>query len=316
MYCNKCGNVVPDHVSCCNVCGAVLAQIKPKVGFLEAVKLYFTRYAEFSGRSRRSEYWFASLGITLISGLLAVLVNFVLPVYMNVYAPWITLIWSLATVIPGIAICVRRLHDVGKSGWWYLWGLLPVVGAIILLVQYCSDSTPDNQWGPNPKIAAKPAVPKHQPIPAPKPQPVPQPRKQPQPIAPTRPEPRNIANPPVATPPVAAPVPPAAPPAVRAVVVLRSGPLAGKAFYCEEGKNVTVGRDPSRSDVGLPPYKSVSGVHCRITGGKEYVTVTDLGSTNGTYVNGTRLKPNQPVTVRNGSSIQLADANCVLQVRF
>ena len=54
-------------------------------------------------------------------------------------------------LIPGTALCVRRLHDVGKSGWFYLWILLPLIGYIIILIQFCKDSTGDNQWGPNPK---------------------------------------------------------------------------------------------------------------------------------------------------------------------
>ena len=95
-----------------------------------------------------------------------------------------------------------------------------------------------------------------------------------------------------------------------------TGPLAGKGFYCEEGRNITVGRDPARANVGLSPYRAVSGVHCSISAGNGHVTVTDLGSSNGTYVDGTRLMPNQPVRAGNGSSILLADANCTLQVRI
>ena len=54
-------------------------------------------------------------------------------------------------LIPTIAISVRRLHDIGRPGTWYLLNLIPVVGSIILLVWYCQDSTGDNQWGSNPK---------------------------------------------------------------------------------------------------------------------------------------------------------------------
>ena len=56
-----------------------------------------------------------------------------------------------AEVIPGLSICVRRLHDIGKSGWYYLIGLIPLVGGIIMIVWFCQDSAPANQWGPNPK---------------------------------------------------------------------------------------------------------------------------------------------------------------------
>ncbi|HUF51616.1 MAG TPA: DUF805 domain-containing protein [Longimicrobiales bacterium] len=61
-------------------------------------------------------------------------------------------IYALAVLIPGIAVSVRRLHDTGRSGWWLLIGLIPLIGAIVLLVFMLSDSAAgDNQWGPNPK---------------------------------------------------------------------------------------------------------------------------------------------------------------------
>ena len=109
------------------------------VSFIDAVKLFFTRYAEFGGRSRRSEFWWAML----FTGIVGTILGYVIPDFS-----WI---WSLAILIPSLAIEFRRLHDVGKSGWWILWNLLPLIGQIILLVQFCKDSTEDNQWGPNPK---------------------------------------------------------------------------------------------------------------------------------------------------------------------
>ena len=149
MFCKKCGNMMPDGSKVCPSCGAVQEQrtttvngvpVQPKsVSFLDAVKLYFTRYADFKGRSRRSEYWWAALAI----GVVGYIIGLILP-----DLAWI---WTLATLVPSLAICIRRLHDVGKSGWWYLWILLPLIGSIILLVQFCKDSTEDNQWGPNPK---------------------------------------------------------------------------------------------------------------------------------------------------------------------
>lgn len=110
------------------------------MNIIEATKLFFIRYADFKGRSRRSEYWWAGLGI----GILGAIVTGILGD--------LSFIWSLATLIPSLAICIRRLHDIGKSGWWYLIGLIPLVGSIILIVWFCQDSTEDNQWGPNPKM--------------------------------------------------------------------------------------------------------------------------------------------------------------------
>ena len=115
-----------------------MTEVKP-VSFLEATKLFFTRYADFKGRSRRSEYWWASLATSIISGVLSVII------------PNFAWIWTLAILVPGVSICVRRLHDIGKSGWWYLINFIPLVGQIIFIVFACKDSTEDNQWGPNPK---------------------------------------------------------------------------------------------------------------------------------------------------------------------
>ena len=112
---------------------------KPSVNIIEAIKLYFTHYADFNGRSRRSEYWWATLAISIIGAVVGGILGDL---------SWI---WTLAIMIPSLAICVRRLHDIGKSGWWYLIGLIPLVGGIILIVWFCKDSTEDNQWGPNPK---------------------------------------------------------------------------------------------------------------------------------------------------------------------
>ena len=109
------------------------------MNILEATKLFFTRYTDFGGRSRRSEYWWSSLSIAIIGAIVSAILGD------------LAFIWSLAILVPGIAVSVRRLHDIGKSGWWYLIGLVPLVGLIILLVWMCKDSTEDNQWGPNPK---------------------------------------------------------------------------------------------------------------------------------------------------------------------
>ena len=109
------------------------------MNIVEATKLFFTRYTDFNGRSRRREYWWSSLSISIIGAIVSVILGD------------LAFIWSLAILVPGIAVSVRRLHDIGKSGWWYLIGLVPLVGLIILLVWMCKDSTEDNQWGPNPK---------------------------------------------------------------------------------------------------------------------------------------------------------------------
>jgi uncharacterized membrane protein YhaH (DUF805 family) len=114
----------------------------------DAVRSVLTQYATFSGRARRSEYWWfflayfiASVVASIIDGILGVMV--------------LGVILGLGLLIPTLAVGVRRLHDIGKSGWWLLIGLIPLVGAIVLLVFACQDSQPGtNQWGPSPKYGA------------------------------------------------------------------------------------------------------------------------------------------------------------------
>lgn len=109
-------------------------------------------YADFTGRARRSEYWYfvlfnfiVSILIGLSLGVIAGLLNVPALVYL-------AYLWSLAVFIPSLAVSVRRLHDIGRSGWWLLLSLIPLIGAIILIIWHCTDSQPGtNQYGPNPK---------------------------------------------------------------------------------------------------------------------------------------------------------------------
>jgi uncharacterized membrane protein YhaH (DUF805 family) len=104
-------------------------------------------YVGFTGRARRKEYWMFAL-ISGIIGLALRAVDYI------VGAPVFTWIYALAILLPGLAVVVRRLHDTGRSGWWYLIILIPVVGGIVLLVFTCLDSEGDNKYGPNPKAVA------------------------------------------------------------------------------------------------------------------------------------------------------------------
>lgn len=103
------------------------------------------QYADFSGRARRTEYWMFALFNFIFSFVL----GFVLAI---IGLGFLSYIYSIAILIPSLAVCIRRLHDIGKSGWWYLIGFVPVVGIIVLLIWFCTDSQPgNNEWGPNPK---------------------------------------------------------------------------------------------------------------------------------------------------------------------
>ena len=123
------------------------------MSFKESIVNVFQNYANFSGRARRSEYWYFTLFIFLVSAVLSGLnaAVFGTDAQMTIFTV-IQSLFSLATLIPSIAVTVRRLHDIGKSGWFYFLILIPVVGSIILLVWECKDSEPGtNAYGPNPK---------------------------------------------------------------------------------------------------------------------------------------------------------------------
>lgn len=106
----------------------------------------FKKYAEFSGRARRQEYWMFILFNMLVCFGLQI-VDAILGTEGVLGAGY-----SLAALIPSWAVFTRRMHDIGKSGWWWLIGIVPLVGAIVLLIFLCQDSQPgDNAYGSNPK---------------------------------------------------------------------------------------------------------------------------------------------------------------------
>ena len=128
------------------------------MSFVDAVRTCFSKYADFSGRARRSEYWWFALFYGLVTLVLVLLVY--------VTGSSLPMLLILGLVVPTIAVSVRRLHDTSKSGWWYLLSFVPF-GSIVLLVFFCLDSHPDNQYGPNPKGAgAAPQAPPAPPQPA------------------------------------------------------------------------------------------------------------------------------------------------------
>ena len=110
------------------------------------------KYACFSGRARRQEYWLFAL-FNIIAGIIIGVIAGVLVSVTNVTAfAYLGSIYNLAVLIPGLAVLFRRLHDTGRSGWWWLIALIPFIGWIVLIVFCCLDSQPgENQYGPNPK---------------------------------------------------------------------------------------------------------------------------------------------------------------------
>lgn len=114
------------------------------------------KYATFRGRARRSEYWYFVLFNIIFSIIAMTLDNLLGTAMPRVgYGP-IYGLYTLAIIIPGLAVAVRRLHDVGKSGWFLLIALIPVIGAIWLLVLMVTEGNPgENQYGINPKEIAR-----------------------------------------------------------------------------------------------------------------------------------------------------------------
>ena len=114
------------------------------MSFSDAVHDAFSKYATFTGRSSRPAYWWFYL-FNILTLIAALLVDLALGTSGIIYG-----LVGLALLLPNLAVAVRRLHDAGHSGWWLLIGLLPIIGAIVLLVFTLQGSEPPNNWGSGP----------------------------------------------------------------------------------------------------------------------------------------------------------------------
>ena len=124
------------------------------MSFVDAIKSVFTQYVGFSGRARRSEFWY----FYLFTILLSIVASIVQRAMTNSTNGIVTTIIGLAIILPSLAVGARRLHDTSRSGWWLLIGLIPVIGTIVLIVFWVQDSHGDNQYGPSPKaVGSTPA---------------------------------------------------------------------------------------------------------------------------------------------------------------
>ena len=116
-----------------------------------AIECVTKNYANFNGRASRTEYWSFTLCSSIISGLISLLYRSTGSEVVSI----LSLVVSLALLVPGIAVAWRRLHDIGKQGAWYVIGLLPVVGWIVLIYWFCQDGVAgENEYGPDPKQQA------------------------------------------------------------------------------------------------------------------------------------------------------------------
>jgi uncharacterized membrane protein YhaH (DUF805 family) len=114
--------------------------------FQQAVKSCFAKYATFPGRAARSEFWYWQLFLT-VAGVAVAIVDAVL----GLHSKPLGLIFYLVTLAPTLAVGARRLHDTGRSAWWLLLWLVPLIGWIVLLVWACTKgSNGYNGYGPDP----------------------------------------------------------------------------------------------------------------------------------------------------------------------
>lgn len=110
--------------------------------FVSAIKSCFSQYAGFSGRASRSEYWWWTLFVILVT-IGAAIVSDVLSALV-----------SLGTLLPFLAVAARRLHDMGRSGWWQLVGFIPLLGWIVMIYWTVQPSEGPNAYGNGPAAAA------------------------------------------------------------------------------------------------------------------------------------------------------------------
>ncbi len=132
--------------------------------FQTAVRTCFSKYVTFSGRAARSELWWYVLFVIVVNFLLTFVDSFLFGTTVtteygfsaSTNTPIFSGLFMLATLLPSISVAVRRLHDTDRSGWWYWIGLVPLIGAILLIVWFASKGTSGkNRFGPDP-LGGKP----------------------------------------------------------------------------------------------------------------------------------------------------------------
>ena len=126
---------------------------------MEWMLMPYRRYAEFSGRSRRKEYWMYVLFNIIVAVVLSILEGVAgLSQMVGPYGP-LTALFVLGSLVPSIAVSIRRLHDTDRSGWWLLLALVPIIGSLVLLYFYILEGTRgQNEYGADPKGAANTEV--------------------------------------------------------------------------------------------------------------------------------------------------------------
>jgi uncharacterized membrane protein YhaH (DUF805 family) len=117
------------------------------MSFADAIRSVFSQYVGFTGRARRSEFWYWTLFQIILGVIASILDRAAFDRNNGAFSAVV----GLALLLPSLALAVRRLHDSGRTGWWLLIGLIPVIGTIVLIIFYVQDSQGDNKYGPSPK---------------------------------------------------------------------------------------------------------------------------------------------------------------------
>jgi uncharacterized membrane protein YhaH (DUF805 family) len=119
------------------------------MNFQQAIRSGFSNYMNFRRRAARSEFWYLILFVSL-GGLVAELFDFAIFSGVTAQSP-LADVFQLVTFLPGLAVAIRRLHDTDRSAWWFLLILVPLVGAIVLIVWWCTKGTKGyNRFGADP----------------------------------------------------------------------------------------------------------------------------------------------------------------------
>ena len=114
---------------------------------VEAYKKFWKNYTKFDGCSSRADYWWTLLANIIVAAILGFVFGLVSSATGIKAITFIPYLYTIAIIIPDIALSIRRLHDINKSGWFYLIGFIPVVGTIILLIFFLTDRVEPNNYG-------------------------------------------------------------------------------------------------------------------------------------------------------------------------
>jgi len=271
------------------------------MGLIEAYCTCISKYATFSGRARRSEYWFFYLSNLIADALLWVIgMTCVLAGAPNLLPAVIGLsyVYSLFALLPGLAVSVRRLHDTGHSGAHIFLYLIPLVGPIVLLIYMCRDSDEkENQYGPNPKATY---------------------------VSPTYVN-RVVEGGSLTMPPFVLPEESRVPaigsgvraPAVSKPMIRVSRLSGGQSGRPVMGQTVYVGRDPHSCQLVFSHTPGVSRVHCVLHTDGNTVEIKDLNSSYGTYLsNGKRLPANVRSRLHRKDIVYLGSRDAAVSVEL